>query len=159
MPGVYAVGDVIGPPALASSAMEQGRRAMRHALGLPAPEGHDLVPMAIYAIPELSSVGLTEAEATQRGGAVVGRAKFDEIARGHIAAAQNGLLKLVVSTEDRRVIGAQIVGDGASELVHLAQVAILGKLPVDAFIDNVFNFPTFAEAYRVAALDAARKLP
>lgn len=159
VPGVYAVGDVIGPPALASSAMEQGRRAMRHALGLPAPEGHDLVPMAIYAIPELSSVGLTEAEATQRGGAVVGRAKFDEIARGHIAAAQNGLLKLVVSTEDRRVIGAQIVGEGASELVHLAQVAILGKLPVDAFIDNVFNFPTFAEAYRVAALDAARKLP
>ncbi|MBL8613857.1 MAG: Si-specific NAD(P)(+) transhydrogenase [Myxococcales bacterium] len=157
-PGVYAVGDVIGPPALASSAVEQGRRAMRHALGLPAAPGHDLVPMAVYTIPEMSSVGLTAEDAAKVGPCVVGRARFDELTRGHIAAAQDGLLKLVVAEEGRRLVGVQIVGEGAAELVHVGQMALLAKMPVDVFVDNVFNFPTLAEAYRVAALDAVRQL-
>ncbi len=156
VPHVYAVGDVIGPPALAASAMEQGRRAVLHALGLPPPHGADLVPVGIYTIPELASVGLSEEAARARlGGCLVGRAPYEELARGQINGASEGLLKLVADPEGERILGAQIVGEGATELVHLAQVAMLGELGVEAFVDNVFNFPTFAEAYRVAALDVA----
>jgi NAD(P) transhydrogenase len=153
VPGVYAVGDVVGPPALASSAMEQGRTAIRHALGLPPPAHGDLLPMAVYTIPEMAGVGLTEQQATAaHGGVLVGRASFDEIARGHIAAATGGLLKLVLDPTGRTLLGA-------SELVHIGQMALLGRLPPDAFVENVFNFPTMAEAYRVAALDAISRRP
>lgn len=158
VPGVYAVGDVVGPPALASSAMEQGRTAVRHALSLPAPAHGDLLPMAVYTIPEMAGVGLTEEQAkAAHGGAIVGRAAFDEIARGHIAAATGGLLKLVLDPTGRTLLGVHVVGEGASELVHIGQMALLGHLPPDAFVENVFNFPTMAEAYRVAALDAISK--
>ncbi len=152
---VYAVGDVIGPPALAAAAMEQGRRAVLHALGLPSPRGSDLIPVGIYTIPELASIGLSEETARERGGCLVGRAPYEELARGQINGAREGLLKLVADLAGERILGAQIVGEGATELVHLAQVAMLGELGVEAFVDNVFNFPTFAEAYRVAALDIA----
>ena len=158
VPHLYAVGDVIGPPSLASSSMEQGRRAMCHALGLSLNTGADVIPAGIYTIPEMSQVGLTEAEATKKyGGALVGRAKFDELARGQISAIEDGLLKLVADPGGKRVLGVQIVGEGACELIHVGQMALLADAEVDTFVDNIFNFPTLAEAYRVAALDIAKQ--
>ncbi|MGH8262634.1 MAG: FAD-dependent oxidoreductase [Steroidobacteraceae bacterium] len=159
-PTIHAAGDVIGPPALASAAMEQGRRAACHALGLFAGAGHEIVPAGIYTIPEIATVGLDEAEARLRfGGALVGRAEFREIARGQIAGAQDGLLKLVSDPEGRTLLGVQVIGDGATELVHVGQMALATDASIDRFIDNVFNFPTLAEAYRVAALDIAKRRP
>jgi NAD(P) transhydrogenase len=154
VPHIYAVGDVIGAPALAATAMEQGRRAIGHALGLPSIGRAEHVPIGIYTIPEMSSVGLSESEARARhGGALVGRARFDEVARGQISGDRDGLLKLVADASGTRLLGVQIVGDGATELVHLGQMALLADMPVETFINNIFNFPTLAEAYRVAALD------
>jgi NAD(P) transhydrogenase len=159
VPGIYAAGDVIGPPALASVSMEQGRRAACHALGLMVnQELGSGPPSGIYTIPEMATVGSDEATVRRHlGGAMVGRARFAEIARGQIAGAQTGLLKLVADPDGRRVLGAQVVGDGAADLVHIAQMGIAAHFDIDAFIDNVFNFPTLAEAYRVAALDIARQ--
>jgi NAD(P) transhydrogenase len=158
--GIYAVGDVIGPPALASSAMEQGRTAVRHAFGLPPNEHGDFLPMAVYTIPEMAGVGLTEEQArAAHGDVIVGRATFDEIARGHIAASTSGLLKLVLDPTGRKLLGVHVVGEAASELVHIGQMALIGGLPPDAFVENTFNFPTMAEAYRVAALDALSRRP
>jgi NAD(P) transhydrogenase len=154
VPHVWAVGDVVGPPALAASAMEQGRRAMCAALGLPLPSGADHTPIGIYTIPEMASVGLDEATATKTHGSVlVGRAPFSEVARGHIAGSSRGLLKLIADAEGRAILGTQVVGEGATELVHVAQMALVGGLTVEALVENIFNFPTLAEAYRVAALD------
>jgi NAD(P) transhydrogenase len=157
--GIYAAGDVIGPPALASTSMEQGRRAACHALGLLVnQELGSAPPSGIYTIPEMATVGSDEAAVRRHlGGALVGRAQYAEIARGQIAGSPRGLLKLVADPDGRRVLGAQVVGDGAAELVHVAQMGIAAQFNVDAFIDNVFNFPTLAEAYRVAALDIARQ--
>jgi len=158
VPHVYAAGDVVGPPALAATAMEQGRRAMRHALGLPLHEAGEVVPVGIYTIPEISGVGLSEEEAVKRyGHALVGRARFEELARAHINGQADGLLKLVADPAGR-LVGAHIVGEAATELVHVAQMALVGGLTLEAFVDNVFNFPTMAEAYRVAAIDAVAKM-
>ncbi len=151
---IYAVGDVIGPPALAATSMEQGRRAIRHALGLPGLDARGAVPVGIYSIPEIATVGMSEAEARASYGAcVVGRARFEELARGIINGDERGLLKLVCAPDGRKLLGAHIVGDGATELVHVAQVAIASNADVDLFLESIFNFPTFAEAYLVAALD------
>jgi len=158
VPHIYAAGDVIGPPALAATSMEQGRRAARHALGLSVDELSPAVPVGIYTIPEMASVGLTEAQAIEQFGTVeVGRARFRELARGQICGDVSGLIKLVASFGDRRVLGAHIVGEGATELIHVAQMAMLGGLDIEAFIDGIFNFPTMAEGYRVAALDIASR--
>lgn len=153
--GIYACGDVVGPPALASTSMEQGRRAARHALGRPVPDEElGMVPCGIYTIPELASVGLTETQARARHGAIlIGRADFCELARGMIQGADEGFLKLITDTTGTHILGCHVLGDGAAELVHLAELAMLGGLPVDTFVDRTFNFPTLAEAYRVAALD------
>ncbi len=159
VPGLYAVGDVIGPPSLASSSMEQGRRAVRHALGEPLGAPAELIPAGVYTIPEMSSVGLTEAQAREKGPVVVGRAHFDRLARGQISAATDGLLKLVCDGAGRKVLGVHVVSEGAAELVHLGQLALLAGLEVDTFVDSIFNFPTLAEAYRVAALDVVRQRP
>ena len=157
-PSVYAVGDVIGPPALAASSMEQGRRAVRHALGLELGPPPETVPIGVYTIPEMASVGLSEADVVAReGAALVGRSRFAELARGQINGDCEGLLKLVADPSGTRLLGAQIVGEGATELIHLAQLALIGRLDVDAFVDNIFNFPTLAEGYRVAALEIAGK--
>lgn len=151
VPQVYAAGDVIGPPALASSALAQGRRAMCHALQMPEGGDAGLIPTGIYTVPEMAAIGLTEAQARAKFEAVrVGRASFAEVARGHISAGTDGLLKLVVDG-DGKVLGAHILGEGATELVHLAQMAMVAGQTVDVFVDHVFNFPTLAEAYRVAA--------
>lgn len=153
VPHIFAVGDVIGPPALASAAMEQGRRAMRAALQLPVGAGAELIPSGIYTIPEIASIGLAEREAASRGHRVtVGHARFEELARGQIAGCTEGLLKLVVGA-DGRLLGCQILGEGATELIHLAEMAMAAGATVDTFVDKIFNFPTLAEAYRVAALD------
>lgn len=157
-PHIYAAGDVIGPPALASTSMEQGRRAACHALGLDLGRQGDLAPAGIYTIPELGSVGMTEQQVRERfGDALVGRAKFEEVARGQISAAENGLLKLVVHPETGVVLGAHAAGESATELVHIGQMAIIAGLSFETFIDTVFNFPTFAEAYRVAAFDLLKQ--
>ena len=154
VPHVFAVGDVIGPPSLASASMEQGRRAMRKALGLPNGAGSELIPTGIFTIPEIASVGLSESDATRKfGSCVVGRAKFAELARGQIANAQDGLLKLVAEPGTLRIVGCQIVGEGATELIHLAQMAAMNGLDAGMFVEKIFNFPTLAEAYRVAALE------
>ena len=157
--GVFAAGDVIGPPALASVSMEQGRRAACHALGLLVPSDPvSRLPSGVYTIPEIATVGLDEAGARKHfGGAVVGRARFEEIARGQINGCQRGLLKLVADPGGRRVVGVQIVGESATELVHIGQLGLTAELDVDAYVDNVFNFPTMAEAYRIAALDIVKQ--
>ncbi|HMR07936.1 MAG TPA: Si-specific NAD(P)(+) transhydrogenase [Polyangiaceae bacterium] len=152
-PHIYAVGDVVGPPSLASTSMEQGRRAAQHALGVPVEHEISAVPTSIFTIPEISSVGLTEAQALEAHGVVrTGHANFAEVARGQISDNVSGHLKLVADSAGR-LIGAQIAGEGASELVHVAQMAILGGLHVDTFVDEAMSFPTLAEAFRIAALD------
>jgi len=158
-PGVFAAGDVIGPPALASVSMEQGRRAACHALGLLVPQDPvSRLPAGVYTIPEIATVGLDEVGARRHfGGAIVGRARFEEIARGQINGSQRGLLKLVADPGGRRVVGVQIAGDSATELVHIGQLGLAAELDVDAYVDNVFNFPTMAEAYRIAALDIVKQ--
>ncbi|MCA8954190.1 MAG: Si-specific NAD(P)(+) transhydrogenase [Planctomycetes bacterium] len=154
VPHIFAVGDVIGPPALASAAMDQGRRAMRVALDLPRHETFDSIPVGIYTIPEISSIGLDEVKAAaQFGSCFVGRSRFAELARGQIANVPDGLLKLIAAPDSLRVVGCQIIGEGATELVHLAQMAIMNGNDVNIFLESIFNFPTLAEAYRVAALD------
>jgi len=159
VPGVYAVGDVIGPPSLAAASMEQGRRAVCHALGLAPGHPFELVPIGIYAIPEMASVGLSEQQAREKHGAVtVGRARFDEVARGLISGVEDGLLKLVADPEGRRLLGVQIAGDGATELIHLGELALLNGNEVSVFLENILNFPTLAESYRIAALDLVESL-
>lgn len=151
---VYAVGDLVGPPALASAAMEQGRRAVRHALALPASRAEGLLPFCAYTIPEIASVGATESEAAAReGGAIVGRASYRDLPRARIAGYGEGLVKLVAAPDGRRLLGAQIVGDGGAELVHVAQMALVGGQDVDVFVETTFNYPTLAEGLRMAALD------
>lgn len=160
MAHIYAVGDVIGPPALASCAMEQGRRAVRHALGFDVGHTPELIPVGIYTIPEMASVGLNEAEARAKYGSVlVGRAPFSELARGQIAGITDGLLKLVADAQGQRLLGVQIIGEGATELIHVGQMGLLAHCDVDMFVEHIFNFPTLAEGYRVAALNIARQRP
>jgi NAD(P) transhydrogenase len=160
VPHIYAVGDVIGPPALAAASMDQGRRAIRHALGLQVGSPPELIPVGIYTIPEMASVGLSECEAVERyGSAMIGRAAFAELARGQIAGSTDGMLKLVADPHGRRLLGVQIVGEGATELIHVGEMALLTGGDVDLFIGHIFNFPTLAEGYRVAALDIAKQRP
>ena len=143
VPHIYAVGDIIGPPALASCAMEQGRRAIRHALGLEVGHPPELIPMGLYTIPEMASVGLNEVEARQRfGGGSGGAGRFDELARGQIAGITDGLLKLVADPQGQRLLGVQIIGEGATELIHVGQMGLLTHCDVDTFVDHIFNFHT-----------------
>lgn len=152
-PGVYAVGDVIGFPALASVAMEQGRLAVCHAFGLPASFERGLFPYGIYSIPEISFVGRTELELTAEGVPYeVGTAHFREIARGQIAGNTTGRLKLLFQRDTGELLGVHIIGEGAAELVHIGQAVLRYRGSIDYFIENVFNYPTLAECYKVAAL-------
>lgn len=154
VPNIYAVGDVIGPPSLASSSMDQGRRAVCHALDLPRGTPPHLIPVGIYSIPEMACVGLTEEDARKKyGDVVVGRAQFDELARSQISGETDGLLKIVAEPKEGKILGIHIVGEGATELIHVGQMGLLAGCGVDMFYDHIFNFPTLAEGYRVAALD------
>ena len=152
--GIFAAGDVIGPPSLASASMEQGRRASRNALGIHVGRMSGTIPTGIYSIPELSSVGLSESQARKiHGEILVGKVKFDEVARGQISGTQDGMLKIISDKAGQKVLGVMVVGEGATELIHIGQMALLSEANVDIFVESIFNFPTLAEAYRMAALD------
>jgi NAD(P) transhydrogenase len=154
-PHIYAVGDVLGAPALAAAAFEQGRLAAAHAFGIRGQSFPKHFPYGIYTIPEISSVGVEESELQSKGQAyVVGKARYSELARGKIIGDDYGFLKLLFDRTSRKLVGAHIIGTNASELVHIAQVAISLGADVHALLGWVFNYPTLAEAYKVAALNA-----
>lgn len=156
---VYAVGDIIGAPALAASSAEQGRLAMLHAFKNEKAHFPETFPYGIYTIPEISSVGVQEAELQAKGVQyVVGKAPYPILARGKMLEDEFGFLKLLVHKRTRQIMGVHVIGTSATELVHIGQVAMAFGAKVDFFIDNVFNYPTLAEAYKVAALNAESKL-
>lgn len=158
--GVYAAGDVIGPPALASVSMEQGRVAMCHAFGIPFKETVDpLPPFGVYAVPEVAMVGMTEEAATSAGiDHEVGRGWFSGNARARIAGSAEGLVKLVFRRDDRVLLGVHIVGDDAAELIHQGQAVLHQGGTIDYFIHATFNVPTLSEAYKYAAYDGLQRL-
>lgn len=159
VPHIYAVGDIIGFPSLASTSMEQGRLAACHAFGVDACAVPELFPYGIYTIPEISMVGRTEEDLTREGIPYeVGKARYKEIARGQIIGDQTGLLKLVFHYETRELLGVHIIGEGASELVHIGQAVLAFKGTVDYFVKTVFNYPTLAECYKTAAFDGMNRL-
>jgi NAD(P) transhydrogenase len=155
IPNIYAVGDVIGFPALASTSMEQARAAIVHAFDLKYKERlAPFLPLAVYAIPEFSSVGLTEDECkSQDIPYLIGRAYYEENARGQIIGDLCGMIKLVFSPIDKKLLGAHIIGEQASELIHIASHVMLANGPIDAFIDAVYNYPTLSDSYQYAAYD------
>jgi NAD(P) transhydrogenase len=159
VPHIYAVGDVIGFPSLAATSMEQGRLAAHHACGEPVSEIHETQPIGIYTIPEISFVGRTEDELTEdKVPFEVGVSRYRELARGQIIGDSYGMLKLLVSPEDRRLLGVHVFGTGATELVHIGQTVMGCGGTVDYLVNAVFNYPTLAESYKVAALDAMNKM-
>ena len=159
IPNIYAVGDVIGFPSLASTSMEQGRLAACHAFGIPTQSSPELFPYGIYTIPEISTVGRNEEELTEQGIPYeVGKAQYREIARGQIIGDQTGLLKLIFHLETHELLGVHIIGEGASELVHIGQAVMAFNGKVEYFINNVFNYPTLAECYKTAAFDGINRL-
>jgi NAD(P) transhydrogenase len=159
VPHIYAVGDVIGFPALASTAMEQGRLAVCHAFGVPTKSIPELFPYGVYSIPEISMVGRTEDQLTEAGIPYeAGIAQYKELARGQLLGDDTGMLKLLIHQDDHRILGVHAIGTGATELIHIGQAVMAFNGTVDYFINSVFNFPTLAEAYKVAALNGLNKL-
>ncbi|GAB2864939.1 Si-specific NAD(P)(+) transhydrogenase [Actinocorallia aurea] len=159
VPHIYAVGDVIGFPALAATSMEQGRLAAQHACGEPVADMHELQPIGIYTVPEISFVGKSEDELTrERVPFEVGISRYRELARGQIIGDSYGMLKLLVSPETRKLLGVHVFGTGATELVHIGQTVMGCGGTVDYLVNTVFNYPTLAESYKVAALDAMNKM-
>jgi NAD(P) transhydrogenase len=159
VPNIYAVGDVIGFPALAATSMEQGRLAAHHACGEPVHSASTLQPIGIYSLPEISFIGKTEDQLTQECVPFeVGVSRYRELARGQIIGDSYGVLKLLVSPEDRTLLGVHVFGTGATELVHIGQAVMGCGGTVDYLVDAVFNYPTLAESYKVAALDATNKM-
>ncbi len=159
---IYAVGDVIGFPSLASTSYEQGRAAARHAFGLLRDDASgtvSLFPYGIYTVPEISTIGKSENELTQAGTPYeVGKAYYREIARGQIIGDRNGLLKLLFCPSSRHLLGVHIIGEGASELIHIGQAVMALGGTIDYFVDAVFNFPTLGECYKTAALDGLNRM-
>ncbi|HWB50800.1 MAG TPA: Si-specific NAD(P)(+) transhydrogenase [Stellaceae bacterium] len=158
-PHIFAVGDVIGFPALASTSMEQGRLAACNAFGVKAKSVPELFPYGIYSVPEISMVGKNEEELTKAGVAYeIGKARYKEIARGQIVGDVTGLLKLIFHSETHKLLGVHIIGEGASELIHIGQAVLSFGGTVDYFVNTVFNYPTLAECYKVAAFDGINRL-
>ena len=159
VPHIYAAGDVIGFPSLASTSMEQGRVAACHALGMEPMAPPEFFPYGIYSVPEISTTGLTEEEVRTRGIPYeVGVARFRETSRGHIMGLNSGMMKMIFSTKTRRLLGVHILGEGATELIHIGQAVLNLKGTIDYFIQNTFNYPTLAEAYKIAGLDAWNRM-
>jgi NAD(P) transhydrogenase len=159
VPWIYAVGDVIGFPALASTAMEQGRLAACHAFGVTTCSIPELFPYGIYAIPEISMVGRTEDQLTTAGIPYeAGIAQYRELARGQLLGDTDGMLKLLIHQQNRQILGVHAIGTGATELIHIGQAVMALQGTLDYFVNSVFNYPTLAEAYKVAALNGANKL-
>jgi len=159
VPHIFAVGDLIGRPALASTGMEQGRAAVLYAFGGRKHETAENQPMAVYTIPEISYVGKTEKEVQQENiPYLVGRALFKDSARGQIIGDGQGLLKLIVNSNNEKLLGVHIVGEQASELIHIGQLVMNLNGSVRDLVSNVFNYPTLAECYKLAALDCLHQL-
>ena len=160
VPHIFAAGDVIGFPSLASTSMEQGRIAACKAFDQSAPLAPAFFPYGIYAVPEISTIGLTEEEVRLRNIPFEsGTARFRETSRGQIMGLSNGFMKMIFSLEDRRLLGVHIVGEGATELIHIGQAVLNLGGTIDYFVENTFNYPTLAEAYKIAALDAWNRMP
>ena len=159
IPTIYAVGDVVGFPSLASTSMEQGRMAACHAFGMEHQSIPELFPYGIYAIPEISTCGANEEELTRAGIPYeIGKAYYKEIARGQILGDTIGMLKLVFHRENHKLLGVHIIGEGASELIHIGQTVMAFGGTVDYFINTVFNYPTLAECYKTAAFDGINRI-
>lgn len=158
-PHIYAAGDVIGFPSLASTSLEQGRIAVLDALGEKVYKTPEFFPYGIYAVPEMSSVGMSEEEVIKRKIPYeVGIVQLRETSRGKVMGLQSGLLKMIFSLKTRRLLGVHIVGEGATELIHIGQAVLTLKGTLDYFLENAFNYPTLAEAYKVAALHANNRM-
>lgn len=158
-PHIYAVGDVIGGPCLASTSMEQGRLAALHACGHETHHFPTFYPVGIYTIPEISSCGFTEDELKALGFRYeVGRAHYYEIARSHIAGTHVGMFKILFHSETLEILGVHVIGRNATEVIHIGQMAISFRAKIDYFIDHIFNYPTYAEGYRIAALNGINKI-
>jgi NAD(P) transhydrogenase len=160
VPHIFAVGDCAGGAGLAATAMEQGRIAALHAFEQPVSQLPQLIPSGVYAIPELAMVGCTEEQLTDQAiPYVAGIARWSELARGVISGDREGILKLLVSVEDRSVLGVHVLGTSATDLVHIGQaVMAMDAGGLDVLVTAVFNYPTFAESYKVAALDADNRI-
>jgi NAD(P) transhydrogenase len=159
-PHIYAAGDIVGFPSLASTSMEQGRIAACHAFDAPAHAPPEFFPYGIYSVPEISMIGISEEQAREKGIAYeCGVARFRETSRGHIMGLSAGFLKMLFALETRRLLGVHIVGEGATELIHIGQAVLNLEGTLDYFVENTFNYPTLAEAYKVAALDAWNRMP
>lgn len=157
---IYAVGDVIGFPSLASTSMEQGRIAACHAFGEAAHAPPEFFPYGIYSVPEISTIGMTEEEVREkRIPYETGIARFRETSRGHIMGLNSGFMKMIFALDTRRLLGVHIVGEGATELIHIGQAVLNLGGGLDYFVENTFNYPTLAEAYKIAALDAFNRMP
>ena len=159
-PHICAAGDVIGFPALASTSMEQGRVAVCHAFGFKYKQRvASMLPMGIYTIPEISAAGETEESCREKGiDCVAGRALYANNARGHIAGDTSGMLKLLFARADRKLLGVSIIGENATELIHVGMMVLDNGLTIDEFIEQVFNYPTLSEAYKYAAYDGLGNL-
>jgi NAD(P) transhydrogenase len=158
VPHIFAVGDV-AQVGLAATAMEQGRIAALRAFAEPVQELPELVPNGVYAIPEIAMVGRTEEDLTDSAVPyVTGTARWSELAKGLMTGDEHGMLKLLVSTTDRCLLGVHVIGTGATDLVHIGQAVMGGSATIDFLVTAVFNYPTFAESYKVAALDAANRI-
>ena len=157
---VYAAGDVIGFPALASTSMEQGRRAVCHAFGCPVGNYNtELFPYGVYAVPEISMVGKTEEQLTEEGIPYeAGVAQYREVARAQLLGDELGMLKLLIHQDNLQLLGVHAIGTGATELIHIGQAVMAHGGTAEYFVNNVFNFPTLAEAYKVAAYNGLNKL-
>jgi NAD(P) transhydrogenase len=159
VPHIYAAGDVIGFPALAATSMEQGRLAAYHMFGQIIEPGNALFPYGIYTIPEISMIGASEQSLTQQGVPYeVGIARYREIARGQLISDPHGMLKLIFHADSRRLLGVHTIGTGATELIHIGQAVMTAGMSIDYFVESVFNYPTLAECYKVAALDGINRL-
>ena len=159
VPHIYAAGDVIGFPALASTSMEQGRLASCHMFGKPSTMPPHLIPYGIYSIPEISMVGATEEQLTQsKTPYEVGLARYAELAKGQMLGDDQGLLKLLFDPQNLRLLGVHAIGERAAEIIHIGQAVLAMQGSIEYFRDTVFNYPTLAEAYKVAALDGLNKL-
>jgi NAD(P) transhydrogenase len=155
-PHIYAVGDVIGYPALASTSAEQGRQAIRHAFNIPGPRGRtEMLPFAIYTIPEISFIGSTEEELRKKAvDYVVGNGRYEMNPRGQILGDTDGLLKLLFETESLRLLGVHVIGTSASELIHIGQAFLRSQADAWIIAETLYNYPTLSDLYRHAALEA-----
>lgn len=158
-PNIYAVGDVIGWPSLAATSIIQGRLAALNGMKKRIESFPKIFPFGIYTIPEISYVGLTEEEAMALGYAyVVGKCLYQELPKAQITGEDEGMLKMIVHRDTREILGVHIFGGGATEIIHIAQVAMIHNAKIDVFIDNIFNYPTYSEALKIAALSALNKI-